>query len=405
MRLEELDFPIPEELIAQEPLEPRDSCRLLRLTPDGRREHRVFSGLAEILRPGDTLVFNDSRVLPARIEAHRATGGRVELLFLRPVGTAEGASERWEALARPSHRLKEGETVVLEGDDAIVLSRRVDEGRWLVESAGRSSLLALMERYGRLPLPPYIKKYPTDPSSYQTVYAVAPGSAAAPTAGLHFTPGLLERLRRRGVGETFVTLHVGLDTFQPIREENVEDHKIHREAFSVSADALACLRSARAQGQRLVAVGTTATRVLETLAGLHLLDEAPAEVASGGQDWPSLAPCAGPLAAASAAPAGPPGAAPPQAAATGAEVASALATGDGGVAGSTQIYITPGYRFRAVDALITNFHLPHSTVLALTMAFVGVDGLREAYAEAVAMRYRFFSFGDAMLAEGRDADV
>jgi S-adenosylmethionine:tRNA ribosyltransferase-isomerase len=355
MRLEELDLDIPEELIAQEPLEPRDSCRLLHLSGDGRREHRVFSSLPDILRPGDTLVFNDSRVLPARIEAHRATGGKVELLFLRPAPGAAGPGERWEALARPSHRLRPGEEVVLGGKDAVVLGERVGDGRWIVEGRAGASVTDLMERYGRLPLPPYIKTYPADPSSYQTVYAVSPGSAAAPTAGLHFPPALEVRLREAGIETVYVTLHVGLDTFQRIREERVEDHKIHREAFSVSAEALRSIRSARTSGRRVVAVGTTATRVLETLAGLGELDGDPLTAAP--------------------------------------------------VSASTEIYITPGYRFRAVDALLTNFHLPRSTVLALTMAFVGVQRLREAYAEAVALRYRFFSFGDAMLAEGRDAHI
>lgn len=369
MRLEELDLPIPEELIAQDPLEPRDSCRLLRVTAGGRREHRIFRELPEILRPGDTLVFNDSRVLPARIETHRATGGKVELLFLRPVAREGGAADCWEALARPSHRLKAGELIALDGGDALELVESRGEGNWLVAAAGGGPLLPLMERYGRLPLPPYIKKYPDDPSSYQTVYAAAPGSAEAPTAGLHFTPALQERLREVGVQMAYVTLHVGLDTFQPIREGKVEDHRIHREAFSVTPEALAALRTARAQGRRLVAVGTTATRVLETLAGLGALDGA-GQTAAGAD-----------------------------------EVAAVTGTAEGGLTGSTQIYITPGYRFKAVDVLLTNFHLPRSTVLALTMAFVGVERLRETYAEAVAMRYRFFSFGDAMLAEGRDAHV
>jgi S-adenosylmethionine:tRNA ribosyltransferase-isomerase len=370
MRLEELDLPIPEELIAQDPLEPRDSCHLMRLTADGRREHRIFRELPEILRPGDTLVFNDSKVLPARIEAHRGTGGKVELLFLRPVALAGSAADCWEALARPSHRLKAREEIALDGGDGLVLVEARGEGRWLVAAAGGGPLLPLMERHGRLPLPPYIRKYPDDPSAYQTVYAAAPGSAAAPTAGLHFTAALQERLQAAGVEAAYVTLHVGLDTFQPIREGRVEEHRIHREAFSVSAPALASLRTARAQGRRLIAVGTTATRVLETLAGLGTLDGAGLPAAG----WPE-------------------------------PVAAAIVTAAGGLTGSTQIYITPGYEFRAVDALLTNFHLPRSTVLALTMAFAGVERLREAYAEAVAMRYRFFSFGDAMLAEGRDAHV
>ena len=354
MRLEELDFDVPEELIAQEPLVPRDSCRLLHLTADGQRHHRPFSSLPDILRPGDTLVFNDSRVLPARIEGRRATGGRVELLFLRPTGDDSGRGERWEALARPSHRLRTGEEVSLPGGEALRLDTRMGEGRWVVEGPPSRSLVTLMEEHGRLPLPPYIKSYPAEPGSYQTVYAATPGSAAAPTAGLHFTPELLKRLEDAGVGSAYVTLHVGLDTFQPIRERTVEHHRIHREAFSVSAEALRTIRAARASGPRLVAVGTTATRVLETLAALGALDQ------TSAMDQ---------------------------------------------VSGSTDIYITPGYRFRAVDVLLTNFHLPRSTVLALTMAFVGVERLRRAYAEAIAEGYRFFSFGDAMLAETRDADA
>ena len=352
MRLEELDFDIPEELIAQEPLEPRDSCRLLHLTATGQSNHHRFSSLPDILRPGDTLVFNDSRVLPARIEGRRATGGRVELLFLRPTGQNGGTRERWEALARPSQRLRAGEEVSLPNGQTLRLDSRVGHGRWIVEGPPSQSLVTLMEEHGRLPLPPYIKTYPAEPGSYQTVYAAAPGSAAAPTAGLHFTPELLARLEAAGVRSAYVTLHVGLDTFQPIREQTVELHMIHREAFSVSAEALATVRAARASGQRLVAVGTTATRVLETLAALGVLDDS-----------------------------------------------SAVEP----VSGSTDIYITPGYRFRAVDVLLTNFHLPRSTVLALTMAFVGVERLGRTYAEAVALGYRFFSFGDAMLAEARDA--
>jgi S-adenosylmethionine:tRNA ribosyltransferase-isomerase len=354
MRLEELDFHIPEELIAQEPLVPRDSCRLLQLTAGGRSHHRRFSSLPTILRPGDTLVFNDSRVLPARIEGRRATGGRVELLFLQPTGTDEGTGERWEALARPSHRLRPGEKVSLPDGQTLRLRSALGEGRWIVEGPPCCSLVALMEEQGRLPLPPYIRNYPAEPAGYQTVYAATPGSAAAPTAGLHFTPELLARLEAAGVGSAYVTLHVGLDTFQPIREQTVEQHTIHREAFSASAEALRTIRAARASGQRLVAVGTTATRVLETLAALGALDDSSAV---------------------------------------------------GPVSGSTDIYITPGYRFRAVDVLLTNFHLPRSTVLALTMAFVGVERLRRTYAEAVALGYRFFSFGDAMLAESRDADA
>jgi S-adenosylmethionine:tRNA ribosyltransferase-isomerase len=362
--LEELEFDFPEELIAQHPVEPRDSCRLLHLAAGGRVSHGRFAQLPDLLRSGDTLVFNDSRVLAARVLATKPSGGRVELLFLkpltRPLGDSSGATrgqraerdcgdagEMWEALARPSHRLKPGGMLILPGGETLTLQTLLGDGRWVVEGPPEASLVELMERYGRLPLPPYIKSYPADPDRYQTVYAARLGSAAAPTAGLHFTPELLETLRARGVGRAHVTLHVGLDTFQPIREAVVEDHRIHRETYFVTAENIAILRSARARGGRLVAVGTTATRVLETLGGIGAF-------ATGACDAP---------------------------------------------AGDTQIFITPGYRFRVVDALLTNFHLPRSSVLALVMAFAGAAPLRAAYDEAIALRYRFFSFGDAMLVE------
>ena len=353
MLLDELDFDIPEELIAQEPAEPRDSCRLMHLRADGEHGHSRFSDLPGLLRPGDLLVFNDSRVLPARVRAHKPTGAGVELLFLRPclrpddaVGAEDGPGEAWEALARPSHRLRPGGELALPGGETVVLVELLGEGRWVVEAAPGCSLVAVMEKHGLLPLPPYIKTYPKEASSYQTVYAAVPGSAAAPTAGLHFTPALLERLAKEGVKAAYVTLHVGLDTFLPIRERVVEDHRIHRETYSAPAEAVRSIRAARQAGDRVVAVGTTATRVLETLAHTGALEASP----------------------------------------------------DGSpVGGSTEIFITPGYRFEAVDALITNFHLPRSSVLALTMAFAGAERLRHAYAEALALEYRFFSFGDAML--------
>lgn len=359
MRLEELDFIFPEELIAQQPAEPRDSCRLMHLAGDGSRSHEVFTSLPRLLSPGDILVFNDSRVLPARVQAVKPSGGRVELLFIRALdrsgavtgdGTtgsceAHDPSATWEALARPSHRLREGGKLLLAGGEELTLSRFVGEGRWIVAAPPGTSLVALMERYGTLPLPPYIKTYPKDPESYQTVYAARPGSAAAPTAGLHFTPRVLAELRRCGIGSAQVTLHVGLDTFQPIRESVVEEHRIHRETYFVTADNLALLREARARGRRLVAVGTTAARVLETLAAEGVFHD------TEDKTW----------------------------------------------GGETGIFITPGHRFLAVNALLTNFHLPRSSVLALTMAFAGVERLRAAYEEAIALRYRFFSFGDAML--------
>lgn len=345
MRLEELDFHIPQNLIAQEPTDPRDSCRLMSLAADGRREHLVFSDLPDLLRPGDTLVLNDSRVLAARVEARRLTGGLIEALFLRP---CEEIGRSWEILAHPSRRLRAGEELELADGSRLTLRAALGQGRWVVEGPPERSMIDIMEKQGRLPLPPYIHTYPDDPASYQTVFASRPGSAAAPTAGLHFTSELLEVLRQAGVRSACVTLHVGLDTFLPIHEEIVEAHRIHRETYYVGAQALETIRDTLGSRGRIVAVGTTVTRVLETLAGNGALDSS----TPGEPIW-----------------------------------------------GETDIFITPGHVFRAVDVLLTNLHLPRSTVLALTMAFAGVGRLREAYAEAVAMRYRFFSFGDAMLIE------
>lgn len=367
MRLEELDFNFPQELVAQYPAEPRDSCRLMHLPPGNRVEHRLFVELPTLLRSGDTLVLNDSRVLPARVKAVKPTGGQVEVLFLQRLGLtgdqpallrhddADGQTgdEVWEVLARPSHRLKSGSILQLPQGEEMVLRTPLGEGRWLLEAANGACLTDIMAQYGSMPLPPYIQTYQGDPGGYQTVYARCPGSSAAPTAGLHFTSELLEALQESGVGLAYVTLHVGLDTFQPIREEVVEGHRIHRETYSVSAEALEMLRCARRRGGRLVAIGTTAARVLETLAGAGELST---------DDQPASSP----------------------------------------VVGSTELFITPGYEFRAVDVLLTNFHLPRSTVLALTMAFAGTERLRRAYEEAIRLRYRLFSFGDAMLVERLD---
>jgi S-adenosylmethionine:tRNA ribosyltransferase-isomerase len=297
------------------------------------------------------VVFNNSKVLPARVMALRPTGGAVELLFLRAACTDRDESGSWEALVRPSKRLRVGSELVVGGVERLELTEEVGEGRWMVRGKDGGSLQTVMEAYGKLPLPPYIKSYPAEPSTYQTVYASMLGSAAAPTAGLHFTQALLQRLEAKGVGCAWVTLHVGLDTFLPIRESVVEDHRIHTENYRISAASLQDIAATRARGGRIVAVGTTATRVLETVAAAGALD------------------------------------------------------GDGaneGVQGSTAIYITPGYEFLAVDTLLTNFHLPRSTVLTLTMAFAGMELLRCAYRQAIESGYRFFSFGDAMLIDRID---
>ena len=350
MRIEDLDFELPREMIAQTPAEPRDSCRLMRLTSKGDIQHAYFKDLEWILRPDDVLVFNDSKVLPARVEARRATGGILELLFVRPLsGENPGASECWEVLARPSRRLTVGEEITVGRSECLRLVEDLGEGRWAVSGGAAGSMVALMERYGRPPLPPYIESYSEGSEAYQTVYARVPGSAAAPTAGLHFTTRLLGRLQSKGMEVAWVTLHVGLDTFLPIREDVVEEHPIHTESFEVPSATVRKLREASTRGGRVVAVGTTSARVLETLGEEGILDSAASE---------------------------------------------------DGASGTTGIFMTPGYDFQMVDVLLTNFHLPRSTVLALTMAFAGVDRIRDAYRKAIEHGYRFFSFGDAMLIEG-----
>lgn len=351
VRLEELDFEFPEELIAQRPCEPRDACRLLVADPAaGSVDHRAFVKLPSLLQPGDVLVVNESRVLPARTWARKATGGLVELLFLRRTGEAPGppsaaASETWQVLARPSARLRPGQRLFLTDGEELTLAERLGDGRWTIVRDGAPGVAELLRRHGVMPLPPYIHTPLADPDEYQTVYACVMGSAAAPTAGLHFTTGLIEALHAAGIHMERVTLHVGVDTFRPVTEDVVERHAIHSESYLVETPVLARLDAARAEGRRLVAVGTTSVRVLETL----YRDSAP----------------------------GAPASAPPM--------------------GDTSIFITPGYEFRAVDALLTNFHLPRTSLLALVMAFGGIEFVRRVYRCAVEERYRFFSFGDAML--------
>jgi S-adenosylmethionine:tRNA ribosyltransferase-isomerase len=310
MDTSELEYDLPPELVAQTPIEPRDASRLLVYRRGSRTiEHRVFSELPELVQ--DLLVVvNDTKVVPARLDLRRETGGAVEVLLIESM---EGG--RWEALARPSRRLQVGERL-----GPVALVERLGDGRWIVELDG--------EPDGVAPLPPYIHEPLADPSRYQTIYADVSGSAAAPTSGLHFTPQLVERL-----DPVRVTLHVGLDTFRPVDEERVEDHAIHGERYAVDAAAWERISAA----WRVLAVGTTTVRVLETVSR----------------------------------------------------------TGE--LVGRTRLFITPGFVFRRVDALLTNFHLPRSTLLALVMAFVGVDDARSIYREAIAERYRFYSFGDAML--------
>ncbi len=334
MRTAELDYDLPGDLIAQTPAEPRSSARLMvydRAT--GKVRHRVFSDLPDELRDDDLIVVNNTRVLPARIHARRATGGAVELLLLeqRPDGA-------WDALARPARRLRAGETLDASGTP-ILVAEVLQKGHVTVTLDGAVPDPSVLERIGEMPVPPYIHRPLERADDYQTVYARSPGSAAAPTAGLHFTAEMWGEMRRR-YQVLEVTLAVGLDTFRPVSADDLADHALHTEAYEVGDEAARAIDRARGDGRRIVAVGTTSVRVLETIWG--------------------------------AVPAGP-------------------------LSGRSGIFITPGYTFAATGAMVTNFHLPRSTLLAMVMAFAGIDEVRRLYRTAVEERYRFYSFGDAML--------
>jgi S-adenosylmethionine:tRNA ribosyltransferase-isomerase len=340
LRVDDFDYDLPDGAIAQSPAEPRDSSRLLVLRrATGTIEHARFRDIGRWLRPDDLLVVNDSRVLPARLRGERASGAAVEIVALRPL---PGEPDQWEALVRPSRRLAVGEVVVLRSGDRVEVGERLGDGTRSVRFDGDP--IAIMTAAGEMPLPPYIRNSSAPPERYQTVYARPLGSAAAPTAGLHFTDALLTSLEAQGVRRAEVTLHVGLDTFRPLEGDYVDEHRIHREWYEISSET----RSAMEAADRVVAVGTTAVRVLETAA----------------QDERD--------------------------------------------SGWTDLYVTPPHQFRSVGALITNFHLPRSSLLLLVTAFVqsgmgesdpyaARDRLLGAYREALAEGYRFFSFGDAML--------
>jgi S-adenosylmethionine:tRNA ribosyltransferase-isomerase len=340
----EFEFELPDELIAQQPVEPRDRSRLM--VVDRRREcweHRTFAELPDLLDPRDVLVRNDTRVVPARLVGRRAsTGGKWEGLFLRerPDGT-------WELLARTRGRPVPGEHVVVGQGLDLVLQSRGEGGSWIVqaERGGEcaETTFALLERHGQTPLPPYIRhgrETAGDRLAYQTIYARQAGSVAAPTAGLHFTEDVFARLAARGIAWVDLTLHVGLGTFRPIEAARIEDHVMHAEWAELSAQTIATLKARRRQGGRIVAVGTTSARVLETVAAGETLQP---------------------------------------------------------FSGETRCFIRPGHTFRGLDALLTNFHLPKSSLLVLVSAFAGLDLTRAAYADAIRNRYRFFSYGDAML--------
>ena len=331
------DYELPEELIAQTPAEPRDSSRLLvydRAT--GKREHRIFRDIKEYLRPGDVLVVNNTKVLPARLYAYTKNGGKVEVLLLKRRDLNE-----WEVLVRPGKKAKVGAELIVSEELSLTVVDRTDTGERIVRFHFDGVFEDILSRLGSMPLPPYIHEKLKDKDRYQTVYCKTDGSAAAPTAGLHFTQELLAEIRAMGVEIAEVLLHVGLGTFRPVKEEDLTHHVMHSEFYKVDERAAEIVNAAKREGRRVIAVGTTSVRTLETVA----------------DEQGMLRPCSG----------------------------------------DTSIFIYPPYRFKCVDALITNFHLPESTLIMLVSAFMGREQCLSVYREAVEERYRFFSFGDAML--------
>ena len=344
MRLEEFDFPLPVAAIAQHPVSPRDAARLL--VVGETLSHRSVRELPALLQPGDLLVLNDTKVLPTRLNGRRDAVA-IEATLHQPV-----SNDTWRAFVRPARRLKLGQDIVFADDFRARVESRGNGGEVVLcfDRAG-AELIAALERYGAMPLPPYIKRPAPDPrdtSDYQTVFATRSGAVAAPTAGLHFTPDLLDRLAAAGIDRATLTLHVGAGTFLPVKAERIEEHTMHAEWGEIDAATVEIIRRTRQNGGRIVAVGTTALRLLESAAAV-----------SG-----DLAP----------------------------------------YCGETRLYITPGYRFRVVDRLMTNFHLPKSTLFILIAAFAGLARMREAYAQALAAGYRFYSYGDACLLD-RAADA
>ena len=338
MKTSDFYYDLPPELIAQTPLEKRDESRLLCLDKaTGEWSHHHFYELPDFLRPGDCLILNNSRVLPARLLGHRLPGGGAcEVLLLQDKG-----DKVWECLVRPGKHLREGARVSF-GDGKLTaeIAEVLPDGNRLVRFDYNGIFLEVLERLGKMPLPPYITKQLEDQSQYQTVYAKELGSAAAPTAGLHFTPQLMDTIRSRGVNIAEVTLHVGLGTFRPVNEESIEDHQMHSEWYSVSEETAKLINETRAAGHRVIAVGTTSCRTLESV----------------WAKYGKIVPCSG----------------------------------------NTSIFIYPGVELKAIDGLITNFHLPESTLIMLIAAFSGYDKTMAAYKVAVEEKYRFFSFGDAM---------
>lgn len=342
MKTHDFFYDLPEELIAQTPLEKRDTSRLMLLDrATGQVRHKHFYDILDYLNPGDCLVMNDSRVLPARLLGHRPTGGAVEMLLLRDLG-----NKCWECLCKPGRKMQVGNEVIFGNGELTAVVKEVQEtGNRVVEFRFEGIFLEVLEQLGKMPLPPYIKEELQDQERYQTVYSRELGSAAAPTAGLHFTTELLDRIREKGVKTAFVTLHVGLGTFRPVKAEDILEHHMHSELCMMNEETATILNETKASGGRVICVGTTSCRTLESLVNED-------GSFSAKSRW-------------------------------------------------TDIFIYPGYSFKAMDALITNFHLPESTLVMLVSAFAGRERVLNAYRIAVEERYRFFSFGDAMfIADG-----
>ena len=337
LTIKDFDYELPEELIAQTPVEPRDSSRLLVLgSQTGQMEHRIFRDVLDYLQPGDLLVANDTKVIPARLIGRRdAGGGKVEVFLLHRRTQTE-----WEVLVRPGKKMRPGQRVTFGETLGCEVQAVTDYGGRVVQFCYNGVFENILDELGETPLPPYIHSRLADPQRYQTVYAKDRGSAAAPTAGLHFTPELMQAVRDKGADFAFVTLNIGLGTFRPVRMERIEEHVMHREFYSVSTEAAERINRTKEQGGRIVAVGTTAVRTLET-------------AARQGRLFPG--------------------------------------------SGWSELFIYPGFSFQLVDVLITNFHLPQSTLLMLVSALAGREKIMAAYQEAVRLQYRFFSFGDAML--------
>jgi len=336
LTVSEFDYDLPEALIAQTPVEPRDSSRLLVVNREtGALQHKSFFNIVDFIKPGDLLVANDTKVIPARLIGKRAdTGGRVEVFLLH-----RQSQDIWEVLVKPGKKMRPGQQVVFDETLRCEVKDVTEYGGRIIRFHYEGLFETVLDKLGETPLPPYIHQKLADPSRYQTVYARDRGSAAAPTAGLHFTPELMDKVRAKGASFAFITLNIGLGTFRPVRIENIAEHVMHREFYSVSPETAELIRRTKQQGGRIVAVGTTAVRTLESAAAGGKLES--------GSGW-------------------------------------------------SELFIYPGYDFKVIDALITNFHLPQSTLLMLVSAFAGKENMLAAYREAVRLQYRFFSFGDAM---------